>query len=264
VIKLNLHKTYRARKDYVSFHFQANLKENQIVGIYGKSGVGKSTLLRMMSGLSEPDEGELAIGNQQWYNSSNKLNLKAQKRSVGFLFQDYALFPNMTVRKNIFYGVEQEQDKSFIQRLIKISELEDILNKYPSELSGGQQQRVALVRALARKPRILLLDEPLSALDEELRDKLQNEILEVKKILDITIIFISHSKTEVLKLADEILVLEDRKVKFQGTPLEWFKKTSKPQKGVIVEVGDNNKTFKILVNGELVEVELPNPSIFEK
>ncbi len=254
MIKIDLNKTYGKRSSSISFQFKVDLEEKKIIGIYGKSGVGKSTLLRMIAGLEEPTNGVLQVGEELWYNSGEKIDVKIQNRSIGFLFQDYALFPNMTVKQNILFGANAEPDQQLIDRIISIAELESILGKYPTELSGGQQQRVALARALARKPKVLLLDEPLSALDEDLREVLQDEILSIHKEFDLTIIFISHSRTETLKLANDLVVLENGKVTYHGAPDVWFNK--KPKKGVLLEQTPHK--IKVQVNGELIEVDV-NP-----
>ncbi len=195
------------------------IEKGKFIALYGKSGSGKTTTLRCISGLEKPDDGEIIVGNHIWFSSSKKIFLPPQKRSIGMVFQNYALFPNKTVYENIVYGVGTK-DRTFIYHLIKIAEIENLLDRYPETLSGGQQQRVALLRAVARKPQILLLDEPLSALDTSIRIKLQDEIKKIHKELGLTTIMVTHDIQEVIKLADKIFYLDNGRIIQKGTPRE--------------------------------------------
>jgi len=157
-----------------------------------------------------------------WLDSKNKISLTPQQRKVGFVFQDYALFPNMTVKENLQFALQKNQSQQIISELIELIELGELQHRKPKTLSGGQQQRVALARALVQKPELLLLDEPLSALDLEMRNKLQKYLLQVHQEYGLTTILISHDISEILKLSDEILVIENGKIVQQGTPIEVF------------------------------------------
>ena len=165
------------------------------VAISGPSGSGKTTLLRLIAGL-EKGEGLIKINNKIWLDTANGLRLLPQQRKVGYVFQNYALFPNMTVRQNLTFALEKNQSPAIIEELINTMELGELVNRYPQQLSGGQQQRVALARALVRKPPILLLDEPLSALDEGLRSHLQDYILKIHRKYQLTTLLVSHDTRE--------------------------------------------------------------------
>lgn len=258
MIKFDLHKQFKSHGTTINIGLNAECEEGKIIAIYGKSGVGKSTLLRMLSGLMTPDSGLITVDDDIWYESKSKKNIKANKRNIGFLFQDYSLFPNMNVLKNILYGVDANYDKEFINRIIGVSDLKDLLNRDPESLSGGQQQRVALARAIARKPKLLLLDEPLSALDGEMRLKLQEEILAINKIIKTTIIFVSHDLPEVFKLADEVLVVEDGVFTKRGTPSEVFVNKETDLMGEFISMSEDKKSIQVLVEGNVVSVNLPS------
>ena len=187
------------------------IPENQITCITGHSGAGKTTLLRMIAGLTRPDKGIIQIGEIVVFDSLQKINIPPQKRNIGFMFQDYALFPNMTVEGNIAFAQSGKKDKDQINRLIEIFGLEALRKQKPNKLSGGQKQRVALARALARKANILLLDEPLSAIDREMRTELQDEILKTYQLFNSTILLVSHDEEEINKMASRILYMDGEK-----------------------------------------------------
>lgn len=263
MINFDLHKTLFSHGKRIDFQLKAECEQGKIIAIYGKSGAGKSSLLRMLAGLMQPDQGMIKIGQDIWYEKSKKINLKANKRNVGFLFQDYSLFPNMNVLKNIEYGVEDKNDMDLVKRIIDIADLIPLLKRMPDSLSGGQQQRVALARAIVRKPKLLLLDEPLSALDPEMRTVLQQEILALQKLVNTSIIFVSHHLPEVFKLADEVLVMEDGSFTNRGTAQEVFigpPGTNVDIMGEVLSLNEvNDKTsMTLLIDGKVVNVELPN------
>jgi len=217
MIKVDVKKKLRGiEKDFL-LNICFEIKKGELVSLYGKSGSGKTTTLRCLAGLERPEEGEIVVDETVWFSSDKKIFLPPQKRSLGMVFQGYALFPNKTVYENIVYGIEK-RDNKFIEHLIKIAEIYDILNRYPSTLSGGQQQRVALVRAVARKPIILLLDEPLSALDSSIRGKLQDEIKNIHKTFGLTTIIVTHDIQEVIKLSDRIINIDEGRIIKQGSP----------------------------------------------
>ena len=176
------------------------IQEGELVTLYGPSGAGKTTVLRMLCGLSTPDEGRISVRGQPWLDSAKKINLKPQHRDIGIVFQDYALFPNLTVKENLRYALKQDQPDAIVNELLEMMELTNLHDKKPELLSGGQRQRVALARAIVRKPRILLLDEPMSALDTALRVKIQDYILRVHEQFKLTTILVSHDIMEVIRL----------------------------------------------------------------
>ncbi len=192
-----------------------------LVTLYGKSGSGKTTLLRILAGLEKPESGYIEVHGKVWFDSTAKVNLPPQKRKVGLVFQDYALFPTMTIRENLQFAQEKKEPQK-INVLLELTGLDELRERYPSSLSGGQQQRVALARAIIREPEILLLDEPLSALDQHTRNMLQDEILKFHKRFGLTTILVSHDKQEVFKLSDTVAVIDRGKISRHGTPLEVF------------------------------------------
>ena len=197
--------------------------EKELLCLFGHSGAGKTTLLRILAGLTIPDKGFISFNGQVWYDSEKKINLPVQQRNVGFMFQDYALFPNMTVRKNIEFAQKTKKPEE-VDRLLQLFGLESLQKQHPAKLSGGQKQRVALARALAAKPNVLLLDEPLSALDIEKRIELQDEILKAHKLLHTITLMVSHDIAEVEKLADSVIVLKNGAVIQEGKPGDIFEK----------------------------------------
>lgn len=187
---------------------QTELPENQLICISGPSGIGKTTLLRMIAGLTKPDRGIIQVGDRIFYDSLNNINLSPQKRNIGFMFQDYALFPNMTVEENISFAQNKVKDKAWVDTLIKSYGLDALRNQKPDKLSGGQKQRTALARTLAKKADLLLLDEPLSSVDSTMRIKLQNEILKTHAVFGSTTLVVSHDQDEVNKMAQCVLYME--------------------------------------------------------
>lgn len=182
------------------------------LGITGPSGSGKTTLLRMIAGLVCPDHGRIEVDGRVWLDTARGINVPPQQRGIGMVFQDYALFPNMNVRQNLEYALAKGEGKQGVEELIQIMALEALVARYPRQLSGGQQQRVALARALVRRPRLLLLDEPLSALDPRMRGHLQDYIRRVHEAYELTTLMVSHDYREVHKLAQRVIGLEDGKV----------------------------------------------------
>lgn len=198
------------------------IEEGSFVAISGASGSGKTSLLRLITGLERAAEGFIKVNGEIWLDTSQKINLPPQKRRVGYVFQKYTLFPNMTVRQNLNYALEKNQSSTIIEELIEEMGLGSLVNEPPFKLSGGQQQRVALARALVRKPKILLLDEPLSALDEEMRSSLQDYLLKIHQTYNLTTLLVSHDMGEIFKMANQVLVLSAGKIVQEGTPESIF------------------------------------------
>jgi len=188
----------------------------QITVVLGSSGCGKSTLLRLLAGLDTPNDGKIKCDDESWFNKFRKINHTPQQRSTGFVFQDYALFENMTVFENIGFGVSKQERVNTVNALLKKLDLQDFRDKYPQSLSGGQKQRTALGRALAIKPKLLLLDEPLSAIDFRLRKQLQKELKDFIKAQECPVILVTHDLQEARFLADKIIVMANGKISRQG------------------------------------------------
>lgn len=193
---------------------------NELICLFGRSGSGKTTLLRMLAGLFQPDKGVIRIGETTVFDSSKKVNLPPQKRNIGFMFQDYALFPNMTVEGNIHFALDKK-DYSMADALIDAFDLDKLRRQKPEKLSGGQKQRVALARALVRKPEVLLLDEPLSALDYEMRFALQDEIAKAHHLIQATTLMVSHDKEEIRRLATGIIQISNMNNFELINPTKW-------------------------------------------
>ena len=222
MVKVDIHKELFASDDIFNLNVNFTVNKGKFVTIYGASGSGKTTLLRMLAGLLTPDAGEIEIGGETWFSSTAKLNTSPQKRKVGFVFQDYALFPNMTVRQNLEFGLEKDQSIQFLDELIEVIELEKLQHRKPNTLSGGQKQRVALARALVQQPEILLLDEPFSAIDDQIRIKLQDYLLKVHQLYGLTTFLVTHEMGEVFKLSDHVIQIDEGKILKQGKPDDLF------------------------------------------
>ena len=214
----------------------------------------------MLAGLMTPDAGQIIVEDATWLDTRQKINLRPQHRKVGLVFQDYALFPNMTVRENLLFALSKHQDKTFVDELIEIVELQALQDRKPESLSGGQKQRVALARALVQRPKLLLLDEPLSALDIEMRRKLQSYILKVHQEFGLTTILVSHDLSEILKMSDKVIILEEGKIIRQGSPTEVFARQNEKGKFqltgevVAIKIDGKTTTLTILIGKDLIEV----------
>ncbi|MEO8415918.1 MAG: ATP-binding cassette domain-containing protein [Ginsengibacter sp.] len=222
MIQISLKKKLRAANGAIQLDVDIEIEQGTLITLYGNSGAGKTSILRMIAGLLLPEKGMIVVNTKTWLDTGKGVSLKPQQRKSGFVFQDYALFPNMTVKENLMYALEKGQDKAIVHELISIIGLEDLQHRKPEELSGGQKQRVALARALVRKPDILMLDEPLSALDIQMRSLLQDYILKVHKEFSLTTILVSHDIGEVIKMSDKIFIIDEGKITRQGTPIEVF------------------------------------------
>jgi molybdate transport system ATP-binding protein len=222
MIELSLQKVLKSPSGEMQLDIELSLEEQSLITIYGRSGAGKTTLLMLLAGLLDPDKGYIKVGDEVWTDTTRSIRKPPQRRNIGFVFQDYSLFPNMTVRENLLFARDKGQSDSFVNHLTDIMDLGKLQEMKPDTLSGGQKQRVALARALVRKPRILLLDEPLSALDREMRVKLQTYILKVHKEFRLTTLLISHDVSEILRLSDQMIELDHGKVIGKGDPVLFF------------------------------------------
>ena len=202
------------KKQYEKFRLDVAFKsEKKRIGILGASGCGKSLTLKSIAGIERPEKGRIVIDGVTLFDAGKKIFLKPQKRKVGYLFQNYALFPNMTVEQNIGIGFtgNKEDKQKMVEQLIHHFQLDGLEKLYPSKLSGGQQQRTALARIMAYEPDVILLDEPFSALDVFLKDRLQQEMMELLSDYDGTVILVSHSRDEIYRFSEELLVIDDGK-----------------------------------------------------
>lgn len=209
MLEFCLKHTIKGIEGPINLDFDIMLSQGEISAIFGESGAGKTTLLRILAGLITPQKGFIRVGDEIWLDLEKGINLSPQKRSLGFVFQDYALFPNMSVRENLAYATRNQRK---IDELLELISLKELANSRPKELSGGQAQRVALARALAKEPKILLLDEPLSALDFKMRSHLQEELLKILKHFKTTALLVSHDLAEIYRLSARVLQLSGGKI----------------------------------------------------
>ncbi|WP_323592600.1 ABC transporter ATP-binding protein [Aliarcobacter butzleri] len=214
----NLRKVFCKGNICVANKINLSIKEGEIFTILGRSGSGKTTLLRMISGLETPDNGEIIIDNKVVF--SEDTNVEPKNRKIAIVFQNYALLPHLTIASNITFG--SDASKEDLEEILKKTKLKGQENKFPHELSGGQQQRVALARALINKAKILLLDEPLSNIDTELRTHLRAELKEMIKAFNITAIFITHDKEDAFYLSDKIAIIYGGDILQVGTSKEIY------------------------------------------
>lgn len=236
------------------------IRDGEFVTLFGLSGAGKTTLLRILSGLAMPQAGRVAAFGDLWFDSEKGIHVPPQRRRVGFVFQDYALFPNMTVRGNLEFALDDKADRRRVDELLDMTGLVELQHRRPDTLSGGQKQRVALVRALVPRPKILLLDEPLSALDSETRLRLQDEILQLHRAFGMTTLIVSHDLPEVFKLASRVLIVEKGRVIRDGRPSEVFTDRRVSGKfqftGVVMAIEPSDTVFavSVLVGNQIVKV----------
>ena len=217
-------KTYRDGAT-VAVDLSMPVDDHHVTVLFGPSGCGKTTILRCLSGLTQPNEGLIQFGNERWFDSTQKRKLSPQERDVGFLFQDYALFPHLRVADNVGFGLSGLSPASRMARItemLTMLELGGLANRYPHQLSGGQQQRVALARVLARKPKLLLLDEPLSALDTQLREQLRSELRRVLAAMQLPVLVVTHDRTEAIALAHRVAVMDEGRIQQIGSVHDIF------------------------------------------
>ncbi|WDI78772.1 spermidine/putrescine ABC transporter ATP-binding protein PotA [Candidatus Purcelliella pentastirinorum] len=218
---VNINKLYKKKK--IITNFNMNIYYGEFLTILGPSGCGKTTILRLISGLEKANTGNIFLNNK------NITNTPAENRNINTVFQNYALFPHMSVFENIAFGLKMQKitKKQIIKRVnesLSMVQLENFKKRYPNQLSGGEQQRVAIARAVINRPKILLLDEPLSALDYKLKKKMQNKLKYLQRELKITFILVTHDQEEALSISDRILVIKNGHIEQEGTPREIYEK----------------------------------------
>lgn len=273
MIELDLKKELNFAGGEKMLHIETAIEEGACVAIMGPSGSGKTTLLRLISGLTDAAAGTIKVGTATWLDTNKQINWPTQKRNIGYVFQNYALFPNMTIQENLEYALAKNQAASIVKELIEVMGLQSLIHKYPITLSGGQQQRVALARAIVRKPQILLLDEPLSALDEEMRSDLQDYILKIHQTYQLTTLLVSHDKKEIFKMAQQVYVLKEGKIMKAGTPTAIFGNSQQiyPLTGVVrnIEVQQKSVILKVQIGENFIsipstEAEVTNLNVSDK
>jgi molybdate transport system ATP-binding protein len=241
MIKLRLKREMHTPHEKEWLDLDLNIVKGEFITLFGQSGAGKTTFLRILAGLIQPQEGYIEVDGEIWFDSQKKINLPIQHRKTGFVFQENSLFPHMTVRENLEYACGSKQEHKSIEEWIVTMGLKGLETQKPDNISGGQKQRVALVRALISRPKILLLDEPLSDLDIHSRLSLQDEIIKVYQKTKITTILVSHDLSEVFKLSKKVFVIDHGKITKSGSPQEVFV--------------SNNLSGKFKFTGEIVEIQ---------
>ena len=196
--------------------------KHAITGIFGSSGAGKTTLLEIIAGLRAPESGTVTIGGEEVYDRSQRTTLPPEKRRIGYMPQDLALFPHQTVSENLRYGIKPGADSARFEQVLEVLQIGDLLSRYPQNLSGGEKQRVALGRALLSSPKLLLLDEPLVNLDLPLRDKLLELFLLTVREFNTPMIYVTHETGELARLGSEVILLENGRVRAQAIFSELF------------------------------------------
>ena len=234
MLEINIKKNLHGANGAMELQVAIKIQKGDFIALSGKSGSGKTSLLRILAGLEEAS-GNISVDGISWL--SHATLLATQKRSIGFVFQDYALFPNMNVLDNLLFV---NKDKDLAKKLLQMTGLHELQKRFPNSLSGGQKQRVSLCRAYMNRPKLLLMDEPLSALDPLMRKQLQKEILHLHKEFHTTTIMVSHDPSEIYTLANRVIVLEHGKVINDGTPKKVLLQTS----------GSSKFSFE----GELLEI----------
>ncbi|EAH5409249.1 TPA: sulfate/molybdate ABC transporter ATP-binding protein [Campylobacter jejuni] len=259
MIKIDINHPMNTAKGRLDLNFKKDIESGKITALFGESGAGKTTLLKIIAGLIKPKLGRIEVDNELWFDSSKNFSLALQKRKIGFVFQDYALFPNMNVKENIAYAASS---KTKVSELLALMDLENLAKIYPKHLSGGQAQRVALARALAREPKILLLDEPLSALDFKMRANLQDELAKILEYFKISTLLVSHDLAEIYKLSHRILELKNGNIIKDFPKNEFFTHSSISAKlrlsATLLEIkkSDILVVLTLLLNQDIIKITL--------
>ena len=236
-------------------NFNFEIPDGKLIGLLGPSGCGKSTTLNLISGLETPTEGKIYFGD------TDVTNLPPEERGVGLVFQNYALYPHLTVEENIIFPLQNlKGDKKMSREAMhqkavetaKLVQIDGLMERKPKELSGGQQQRVAIARAIVNEPKVLLLDEPLGALDLKLRQEMQYELIRLKNDLGITFVYVTHDQEEALTMSDTVVVMNQGYIQQMGTPEDIY---NEPENAFVADfIGDSNIIDGIMVRDELVEI----------
>ena len=261
MIQIDINKKLHGSQGEMSLSIKLDIEQGDFISLAGESGSGKTTLLRIIAGL-EDAKGSIKINDKIWLDKNT--NLPVQKREIGFVFQDYALFENMSIENNLLFV---NKDKQLASKLLDMTGLSELKNRLPNSLSGGQKQRVSLCRALMNRPKLLLMDEPLSALDPVMRIKLQNEILTLHKEFGTTTIMVSHDPSEIYRLSNRVLVLDQGKIINDGKPKDILLKTSGSSKfsfeGEILDIVKVDVIYIAIISigQQIVEIVISNAEV---
>lgn len=259
MIGLRFRKKLQAASGVITLTVEQEIAPYQLIAITGPSGSGKTTLLRLLAGLSKPESGFLRFGEEVWLDTERKVFVPPQKRSIGMVFQEYALFPHLRVGANLRFALQKDGDTRIVRELIDIMELGQLVDRFPRQLSGGQQQRVALARALVRQPKLLLLDEPLSALDTDLRQRLQDYMLRVHHQYGLTTLLVTHDFSEIGKMAGVVWRLEEGLITYAGPPAN----LERPRNWAETTLVGTVVRCQSLPGGVLLTVHLPSGQLIQ-
>lgn len=260
MIRLDFSKRVQGAQGPFDVRLDVALEAAQFTTLFGPSGSGKTTTLRCIAGLERPDRGRIEVDGEVWFDSERGIHRPPQHRGVGFVFQDYALFPHLNVRRNLEIALPTPSARQEVDHWLERTGTSGLAQHYPAALSGGQRQRVALARALVRRPRLLLLDEPLSALDRELRTGLQTELRHLQQGLGLSALLVSHDLSEVFRLSDRVLCMECGHITKAGTPREVFAAQAVSGKfqfvGEVLDIAPSDilMTLTVLVGSQVVQV----------
>ena len=263
-LDVHIRHTLHTAQGVLPMEVDFSLVRGSMMALTGPSGSGKTTLLRLIAGLIHPTSGRIAFQNEVWLDTASRIYVPAQKRHIGFVFQDYALFPHMTVRKNLSFALAENQSSGIVNEMLEATGLMQLADRKPAQLSGGQQQRVALARALVRKPDLLLMDEPFAALDPEMRYQLQDLLLKLHRQHNFSVILVTHDMAEIFRLADYVGLMETGKLTRFGTPSElYLNEPSQPDAiliyGEVLTCERNGDTLEIRawIDGKIKHLTVP-------
>lgn len=260
MIEINITKPLNTADGEINLIVDKKINDGEFLTLFGKSGSGKTTFLRIIAGLEVAKSGYIKVDNEVWFDSQKGINLSAQKRNVGFVFQDYALFPNMSVEENLKFALKNKNESKKVDDILKIMEIQNLSKMKPQHLSGGQKQRVAVARALMREPKILLLDEPLSALDSTMRQKLQDELFFIHQKFGIISLLVSHDISEVFRLSNRVFKISNGEITDDGSPSEVFANQNISGKfkivGEVISIKKSDILYivEVLANNEIIKV----------
>lgn len=257
MIRITLLKKLKGQSQPIYLDVNKSITPGEIVALYGDSGAGKTSILRMIAGLMQAESGKVEVLGDCWFDKSIGKSIKLQDRKVGFVFQDFALFPNMTVKENLAFACANKNSSDRIPEMLDLIEMKELQDTYPKNLSGGQKQRVALVRTLLSDYKLLLLDEPFSSLDDKIKDKLIQYIVKDCKENNITVLIASHNLADIFAMSDKVWLLEEGKICKTGTPYEVFATNSGngnnlEQIGIVVSIKEGK--IVVLANGKTIEI----------
>lgn len=236
--------------------------DGSVIVLFGPSGSGKTTILRCLAGLERPDIGRILFGSEIWFDSEAGISVSPHKRAAGYLFQDYALFPHLTVIKNITYNLSRREAKERLEDIIELFRLNEVRDRFPAELSGGEKQRAALARTLIRRPKILFLDEPLSAIDATMREQIRGELKGVLKGSSITTLLVTHDRSEALSLGDKLILVSGGEILQMGNVNEVFNRPISQKVASIVGVETVVQGKVTSISNGLVAIDVSGECLF--